>query len=169
MQNMPQLQLWTQQTAIFPVSLKVVAGRAPWKAQKPNSTLIGWSVSEISLRLCLKTMAMEGRSAGSVVALPFKVAAAFLFLIFFWGFVGEEMSMSNPVSYEYEHTKKEHNVNNNHSSNDIHSESHGSYMPWRHHARDRHIHLDTTHIRVGERVELVGLTSRADLNGVTGR
>lgn len=103
---------------------------------------------------------MEGRS---VVALPFKVAAAFLFLIFLWGFVGEEMSISNPVSYEYEHTKKEQN-------NEIHSDSsHGSFMPWRQHVRDRHIHLDTSHIRVGEKVQLMNLTSRPDLNGITGR
>jgi len=103
---------------------------------------------------------MEGRS---VVALPFKVAVGFLCLIFLWGFVGEEMSMSNPVKYEYEHTKKDH-------TGEITSEStHGSLMPWKSNARDRHMHLDTDHIHVGERVELVSLSSRPDLNGVTGR
>jgi hypothetical protein len=64
-----------------------------------------------------------------VVSLPFRVATCFLLLLFLWGFVEEEMSMSSPVSYDYEHVKRTVAVDVN--------ASHGSYMPWKKNARDR--------------------------------
>jgi hypothetical protein len=123
----------------------------------------------------------------SIVAVPFRIAAGFLLLMFLWGFSSEEASMSNPNKYEYEHFKKSSTGDKSEvkfllrgrvniiisfffwASTHQGEVSHGSYMPWKPSVSGRTMHLDTDAIVVGNRVQLHGLTSRVDLNGITGR
>ena len=58
--------------------------------------------------------------------------------------------MSDPVKYEYEHTRKEPAPGDELGEH----HDHGSYTPWKSKARDRLEHLDTDRVRVGDRVEL---------------
>jgi len=82
--------------------------------------------------------------------------------MFLWGFLAEESAMSDPVKYEYEHTRKEPAPGDELGEH----HDHGSYTPWKPKARDRLEHLDTDRVRVGDRVELqVGTPRHRTANG----
>jgi hypothetical protein len=108
---------------------------------------------------------MQADSNRSVVSIPFRVAGGFLLLMMLWGFVSEENSIASPIKYEYEHTRKD--VDPSLDTGTGHD--HGSFAPWKATEKAREMHLDTDIVRVGDRVELLGLANRQDLNGVTGR
>ena len=64
-----------------------------------------------------------------LVAMPFRVAAGFLMLMFLWGFLTEESSMMTPEKYEYDHIRKEPAASD--LSSGVKHHDHGSYMPWK--------------------------------------
>ena len=108
---------------------------------------------------------MQVDSNRSVVSIPFRVAGGFLLLMMLWGFLSEENSIASPIKYEYEHTRKDVDPNLDKGT----GHDHGSFAPWKATEKAREMHLDTDTVRVGDRVELLGLSNRQDLNGVTGR
>jgi len=108
---------------------------------------------------------MQADSNRSVVSIPFRVAGGFLLLMMLWGFLSEENSIASPIKYEYEHTRKDVDPNLDKGT----GHDHGSFAPWKATEKAREMHLDTDTVRVGDRVELLGLSNRQDLNGVTGR
>ena len=79
----------------------------------------------------------------NLVSIPFRVAAGFLLLIFLWGFLSEESSISEPLTTEYEHYKKTVDLNATVLNAGHGGQTHNAYTPWRKHAADRTGHLDT--------------------------
>lgn len=98
-----------------------------------------------------------------LVAVPFRVAVAFLLLLFLWSFLGEQFAMiEDPSEYDYEMLEKKR-----HNHTKIKA-SRGSFLPWRRHVRDRHQHKDPESL-IGHLVILHDLVDRTDLNGAVGR